>query len=54
MFSGQFYGKWKSVIERNIKLVLEAVTYMAITETATYIITTNSNVHNALSKISPA
>ena len=40
MFSGQFYGRWKSVIERNIKLVLEAVTHMAITETAAYIITT--------------
>ena len=38
-FSGQFYEKWMSVIERNINLLLEAVTYMAATETATCIIT---------------
>ena len=38
MFSGQFYEKWMSVRERNINLLLEAVTYMATTETA--IITT--------------
>ena len=40
MFSGQFYGKWMSVRARNIKLLLEAVTYMATTETATCIVTT--------------
>ena len=40
MFSGQFYKKWMSVGERNIKLLLEAVTYMAIMKTATCIITT--------------
>ena len=39
MFSGQFYKKWMSVRERNIKLLLEAVTYMATIETATCIIT---------------
>ena len=39
MFSGQFYEKWMSVRERNIKLLLEAVTYVAIKETATWIIT---------------
>ena len=39
MFSGQFYEKWMSVRERNIKLLLEAVTYMATTETVTCIIT---------------
>ena len=39
MFSGQFYEKWMSVRENNVKLVLEAVTYMATTETATCIIT---------------
>ena len=39
MFSDQFYEKWMSVRERNIKLQLEAVTYMATTETATCIIT---------------
>ena len=39
MFSGQFYEKWMSVRERNINLLLEAVTYMATTETATCTIT---------------
>ena len=39
MFSGQFYEKWKPVRERNIKLLLEVVTYMAAAETATCIIT---------------
>ena len=40
MFSGQFYEKWVSVRERNIKLLLETVTYIATTETVTCIITT--------------
>ena len=39
MFSGQSYEKWMSVRERNIKLLLETVTYMATAETATCIIT---------------
>ena len=39
MCSGQFYEKWMSVRERNIKLLLEAVTYMATTKIATCIIT---------------
>ena len=39
MFSGQFYEKWVSVRERNIKLLLETVTYIATTETVTCIIT---------------
>ena len=39
MFSGQFYEKWVSVREMNIKLLLETVTYIATTETATCIIT---------------
>ena len=39
MFSGQFYEKWVSVRETNIKLLLETVTYIAITETVTCIIT---------------
>ena len=40
MFSGQFYEKWISVRERNIKLLLKPVTYyMATIETATCIIT---------------
>ena len=39
MFSGQFYEKWMSVRERNIKLLLEAVTYVATMETTTCTIT---------------
>ena len=39
MFSGQFYEKWVSVEERNIKLLLETITYIATTETVTCIIT---------------
>ena len=41
MFSGQFYEKWVSVREGNIKLLLETVTYVYITstETVTSIIT---------------
>ena len=37
MLSGQFYEKWVSVWERNIKLLLETVTYIATTETVTCI-----------------
>ena len=37
---GQFYKKWVSVRERNIKLLLETVTYITTTETVTCIITT--------------
>ena len=39
MFSGQFYEKWMSVREKNIKSLLEAVKFMARIETATCIIT---------------
>ena len=39
MFFGQFYEKWVSVRERNIKLLLEPVTCIAITEIVTCIIT---------------
>ena len=39
MFSGQFYEKWVSVREMNIKLLLETVTYIATTKTVTCIIT---------------
>ena len=39
IFSGQFYEKWVPVKERNIKLLLEIVTYIATTETVTCIIT---------------
>ena len=38
MFSGQFYEKWVSVRERNIKLLLQTVTHIATTETVTRII----------------
>ena len=38
MFYGQFYEKWVSVREKNIKLLLETVTYIATTETDTWII----------------
>ena len=37
MLSCQFYEKWVSVRERNIKFLLEAVTYIATTETVTCI-----------------
>ena len=33
-----FHEKWVSVRERNIKLLLESVTYIAITETVTCIL----------------
>ena len=39
MFSDQFYEKRLSVRERNMKLLLETVTYIAIKETVTCIIT---------------
>ena len=32
MFFGQFYETWVSVRERNIKLLLQTVTYIATTE----------------------
>ena len=35
MFSCQFYEKWVSFRERNIKLLLESVTYKDITEKET-------------------
>ena len=38
MFSCQFYEKWVSVRERNMKLLLESVTYKATTETVTCIL----------------
>ena len=39
MFFGQFYEKPVAVRGRNIKLLLETVTYKPITETVTSIIT---------------
>ena len=38
MFSCQFCEKWVSVRERNTKLLLESVTYIAIIETVTCIL----------------
>ena len=38
MFFCQFYEKWVSVRERSIKLLIESVTYIAITETVTCIL----------------
>ena len=46
MLSGQFYEKWVSVRERNIKLLLETVTYIATTETVTCIITIEIVIHD--------
>ena len=37
MFSGQFYEKRLSVREKNMKLLLETVTYIAIKERVTCI-----------------
>ena len=34
MFSGQFYEKWLSVREKNIKLLLETGTYIATIDSA--------------------
>ena len=51
MFSCQFYEKWVSVREKNIKLLLESVTYIAITETVPAFYNRNSC---ALQKVPPA
>ena len=53
MFSGQFYEKWVSVRERNVKLILETVTYIATTSQL-HNYNRNNHVHNALWKILPA
>ena len=45
MFSSQFYEKWLLVRERNIKLLLETVTYIATTVHNGN--SSNSHVHNA-------
>ena len=39
MFSGQYYEKRLSVRERNMKMLLETITYIAIKESVTCIIT---------------
>ena len=47
MFSGQFYEKWASVRETNIKSLLETVRYIATTSHL-HNYNRNSYVHNAL------
>ena len=54
MFSGQFYEKRLSVKQRNMKFLLETVTYIAIKESYLYNYNGHSHVHNALQKIPPA
>ena len=54
MFSGQFYEKRLSVRERNTKLLLETVTYIAMKESHLHNYNRQSHVHNALQKISSA
>ena len=52
MFPGQFYGKRLSIRERNMKLLLETVTYLPVKERAAclYNYNRNSHVHDALQK----
>ena len=57
MFSDQFYENRLSVRERNMKLLLETVTYMTIkVNCKSHLDNYNrhSHVHNALQKIPPA
>ena len=51
MFSGQFYENRLSVRERNMKLLLETVTYIAIKESHLHNYIRHGHVHNALQKI---
>ena len=51
MFSGQFYEKRLSVRERNMKLLLETVTYMTLKESHLPNYNRQHHVHNALQKI---
>ena len=54
MFSDQFYEKRLSVRERNMKLLLETVTYIAIKEKPhLHNYNGKSHVHNAPQKIPP-
>ena len=54
MFSSQFYETRLSVRERNMKLLLELVTYIAIKESQLNNYNRSSHEHNALQKIPPA
>ena len=54
MFSSQFYENRLSAKERNMKLLLEIVTYIALKEGHLHNCNRNSHVHNTLQKIPPA
>ena len=54
MFSSQFYEKRLSVRERNMELLLENFTYIAIKESNLHNYNRHNHVHNALQKIPPA
>ena len=54
MFSDEFYEKRLSVRERNMKLLLGTVTYIAIKANHLYNYNRHGHVHNALQKIPPA
>ena len=54
MFSGQFYEKRLSFREKNMKLLLETVTYIAIKASHLHSYNRHSHVYNTLQKISPA
>ena len=54
MFSGQFYEKKLPVRERNMKLLPETVSYIAIKESHLHNYNRHSHVHNALQKIPSA
>ena len=53
MFSGQFYEKRLSGRERNVKLLLQTVTYIAIKESQLHNYNRQSHVHNALQETLP-
>ena len=52
MFSGQFYEKRLSIRERNMKLLLETVTYIAIKESHLHNYNRHSHAHSAV-KVGP-
>ena len=54
MFSDQFYEKRLSVIEKNMKLLLETLMYIAMKENYLYNYNGSTHVHNALQKMSHA
>ena len=54
MFSGQFYEKGLSVRERNMKLLLETATYIAIKESQLHNYNRHNHEYNTLQKIPSA